>query len=234
MGATLGALCGNLFQLILPNHEFQLSVFALVGMGSYFVSVIRAPFTSIIMIFEMTRNYPVILPLMLANIVSYYLSSKLHNGSIYESISEQDGIHLPTKDDNDILENLIVEDAMIQDVVTLNAKLTVGETAESIKSIPFTGFPILRNGLLVGMISRSEISQAISKELYEKSLQSIAEKKIITIYPDQSLMVAFHKLNRFHVSRLPVVSRINDKKIIGIITAENIVSLFGYHVTKGK
>ncbi len=234
MGATLGALCGNLFQLILPNHEFQLSVFALVGMGSYFVSVIRAPFTSIIMIFEMTRNYPVILPLMLANIVSYYLSSKLHNGSIYESISEQDGIHLPTKDDNDILENLIVEDAMIQDVVTLNAKLTVAEAAENIKSIPYSGFPILRNGLLVGMISRSEINQAVSKELYDKNLQSIAEKKIITIYPDQSLMVAFHKLNRFHVSRLPVVSRINDKKIIGIITAENIVSLFGYHVTKGK
>ena len=84
------------------------------------------------------------------------------------------------------------------------------------------------------MVARSDIKQAITKEEQEKSVLEIAEKKVITIYPDQSLMVAFHKLDRFHVSRLPVVSRINDKKMIGIITAENIVSRFGYHVTEER
>ncbi len=231
MGATLGSLCGTFFEIFIPGQSFNIAAFALVGMGSYFVSVIRAPFTSIIMVFEMTRDYQVILPLMLANIISYYISSKLHDGSIYESISEQDGVHLPTKEDNEILESLIVEDAMVQSPFSINAKLTIGEAHQLIRNEPYSGFPILKNGLLVGVVAKSEISQAIAKDLNEQLITTIAEKKIISIYPDQSLMVAFHKLDRFHVSRLPVVSRINDKKLIGIITAENIVSRFGYHVT---
>ncbi len=231
MGAILGTLCGTFFQILIPGQNIHLGAFALVGMGSYFVSVIRAPFTSIIMVFEMTRDYHVILPLMIANIAAYYISSKLHQGSIYESISEQDGIHLPTKEDNEILESLLVEDAMIQDPVSLNAKLTISEANDVIKELPYSGYPILKNGLLIGMIAKSEISQAMAKELGDQKISTIGERKIISIYPDQSLMVAFHKLDRFHVSRLPVVSRINDKKMIGIITAENIVSLFGYHVT---
>ncbi|MCF8057905.1 MAG: chloride channel protein [Bacteriovoracaceae bacterium] len=230
MGATLGSLCGSVFQLVFPDIGLNIGAFALVGMGSYFVSVIRAPFTSIIMVFEMTRDYHIILPLMIANMVSYYISSKLHEGSIYESISEQDGVHLPTKEDNEILESLIVEDAMVESPFSINANLSIKDAHELIEEEPYSGFPILKNGLLVGMVAKSDIKQAIAKEEFDKPVMDIAEKKIITIYPDQSLMVAFHKLDRFHVSRLPVVSRINDKRMIGIITAENIVSRFGYHI----
>lgn len=234
MGATIGSLCGTLFQIVLPDTPLSIGAFALVGMGSYFVSVIRAPFTSIIMVFEMTRDYHIILPLMIANIVSYYISSKLHAESIYESISEQDGVHLPTKEDNEILESLIVEDAMVTSPFTINANLKVREAHDLILKEPYSGFPILKNGLLVGMVAKSDLKQAIAKEMDNDSILDIAEKKVITIYPDQSLLVAFHKLDRFHVSRLPVVSRINDKKLIGIITAENIVSKFGYHVTEDE
>lgn len=232
MGAILGSLCGNLLTLLFPELNLNIGSFALVGMGSYFVSVIRAPFTSIIMIFEMTRDYNIILPLMCANMISYYISSQTHEGSIYESISEQDGIHLPTKDDNEILEGLIVEDAMIRDVFSLNAHLTIAEANKILKNARFSGYPILENGYLVAMVARSNIKQAVARDMGEENILKIAEKKVITIHPDQSLMVAFHKLDRFHVSRLPVVSRINDRRMIGIITAENIVSLFGYHVTE--
>lgn len=230
MGATLGALCGTVFEIFFPEFGLNIGAFALVGMGSFFVSVIRAPFTSIIMVFEMTRDYHIILPLMFANMVSYYISSKLHEGSIYESISEQDGIHLPTKEDNEILESLIVEDAMIVDPYSLNANLNVKEAHDLIENEPYSGFPILKNGLLIGMIAKSELKKAMAKKEEEKNIMEIAEKKVISIYPDQSLMVAFHKLDRFNISRLPVVSRINDKRMIGIITAENIVSQFGYHI----
>ncbi|CAM9955007.1 unnamed protein product, partial [Chrysoparadoxa australica] len=230
MGATLGSLCGAVFDIMMPELQLNIGAFALVGMGAYFASVIRAPFTSIIMVFEMTRDYHIILPLMIANMVSYYISSKLHEGSIYESISEQDGIHLPTKEDNEILETLIVEDAMVVDPYSLNANLSVKEAEDLILEEPYSGFPILKNGLLVGMIAKSELKKAMAKKEEEKNIMEISEKKVISIYPDQSLMVAFHKLDRFNISRLPVVSRINDKRMIGIITAENIVSQFGYHI----
>ncbi|MCR9205473.1 MAG: chloride channel protein, partial [Halobacteriovoraceae bacterium] len=163
MGATLGSLCGSIFSLIFPELGLNVGAFAIVGMGSYFVSVIRAPFTSIIMVFEMTRDYNIILPLMIANMVSYYISSKLHHGSVYEAISEQDGIHLPTKEDNEILEGLIVEDAMVVDPYSLNANLSVKEAHDLIQTEPYSGFPLLKNGLLVGMIAKSEIQKAMAK-----------------------------------------------------------------------
>jgi len=234
MGAILGSLFGSFFEIIFPELGLNIGAFALVGMGSYFVSVIRVPFTSIIMIFEMTRDYNIILPLMVANIVSYYISSKLHEGSIYESISEQDGIHLPTKEDAEILESLIVEDAMKPDPVSLSSTLKIEDAVEVIKEYQYSGFPVLKNGLIVGIVSKSDLEQAMAKKRGAEPVLNISERKVISIYPDQSLMVAFHKLDRFHVSRLPVVSRINDKKLIGIITAENIVSLFGYHVKEAQ
>ena len=94
MGATLGGFLGAIFQIGFPSITPNIGAFALVGMGAYFACVIRAPITSILMVFELTRNYNIILPLMIANIVSYFISEKIHRGSIYENISEQDGIHL--------------------------------------------------------------------------------------------------------------------------------------------
>jgi CIC family chloride channel protein len=230
MGATLGSFLGSIFTELIPGLEPNLAIFALVGMGSYFAAVIRAPFTSIIMVFEMTRDYDIIMPLMLANIISYFLSSKINSKSIYESISEQDGIHLPNREDHEILENSLIEDAMNTSPVSISSNLNIKEAVALIKENQFSGFPILTNGMLTGVVSRSDLNRHLAKGDGDLNILEIAEKKIITIYPDQSLLVAFHKLNRFHVSRLPVVSRINEKKLIGIITAENIVSLYGYNI----
>ena len=72
-------------------------------MGAFFAAAIRAPFTSILIIFEMTQDYKIILPLMIANITALMVSRKLMEGSVYEQISEQDGVHLPNKDDYDTL-----------------------------------------------------------------------------------------------------------------------------------
>jgi chloride channel protein, CIC family len=230
MGAMIGSIVGSMAQFFLPNFDISIGAYALVGMGAFFASVIRAPFTSIIMVFELTRDYNIILPLMIANIVSYILSGKIQPGSIYENISEQDGIHLPGREDNEILETLIVEDTMVINPVTINYRFTVEEAFEFIKDKSFSGYPVLAEGHLMGMVSTNDIKSNYATGDKCRPLMEIAEKKIISIYPDQSLLVALHKLKRFGVSRLPVVSRINDRDITGIITAENIVSKFGYHI----
>lgn len=232
MGATLGALIGSGAAQIFPEVTENAGAYALVGMGAYFVAVIRTPFTSIIMVFEMTRNYNIILPLMIANSVSYVLSNHILKGSVYENLSEQDGIHLPTRDDNEVLESLVVEDAMVSEPVTLSFQLTADEAWAGIKGQEFSGYPIVRSGLIFGMISTNQLRSIIAKGDGAKRISDFAEQKVITIHPDQSLLVAFHKLNRFQVSRLPVVSRLNDKRLIGIITAEDIVAQFGYHIAE--
>lgn len=231
MGATLGSLVGALGESLFPGLVANSGAFAIVGMGAYFAAVIRAPMTSVLIVFELTRDYNIILPLMIANGAAYLISLQIQKGSVYEMISEQDGIHLPSHEDNDVLETLHIEDAMITNLVSLNASLTVEKAYEEVKDTDISGFPVEKNGALVGMVSINDIAASIQRGDKDKEIFVIAERKIISVYPDQSLLVAFDKLRRFHVSRLPVVSRINKKHILGIITAENVASKFGYHVT---
>src|SRR5882757_6154877 len=81
----------NLF----PTYTAAPGAYALVGMGAVFVGIVRAPMTSVLMIFEMTQDYAVIVPLMIANLVSLFISSRLQQQPIYEALADQDGIHLP-------------------------------------------------------------------------------------------------------------------------------------------
>ena len=83
------------------------------------------------------------------------------------------------------------------------------------------------------MISSNEIGAAkATQNPASKTINSVCTKKIIKIYPDQSLMYALHLMNKFHVSRLPVVSRLDDKDMVGIITANDITHRFGLHVSE--
>lgn len=230
IGAVSGNLIGTIYYQFFPNEIPQLGAFALVGMGAYFVAVIRAPFTSILMVFELTQNYNIILPLMIANITSYVLSGKFDKGSIYQRIAEQDGIRLPSHEDNEVLEHLKIQDAMRKEPVTLDVNLKISEAYEIAKGKCHTGYPVTKDGRLAGMVSLNDIKANLAKGNHDLRLHNISEKKVITIFPDQSLLVALHKLRRFHVSRLPIVSRVDEKEVLGVVTAEDIVSFFGFHV----
>ncbi len=233
LGASLGGFIGSISQMVFPEISPNIGAFALIGMGAFFASVIKAPFTSILMIFELTRDYNIILPLMISNIISYAISLALDKNSIYESISEQDGIHLPKKEDYEILDTFIVEEAMIRDVEFLNSGDLIIDAYQRTKETSISGFPVVKNSSLVGMVSSNEIGAAkVRQDCDNKTIESICMKKVIKIYPDQSLMYALHLLDKFHISRLPVVSRLDDKNVIGIITANDITHRFGLHVSE--
>lgn len=229
LGAMIGTLTGLLAQAIHPGAN-PAGAFALVGMGAFFAAVIRAPFTSILIIFELTQDYKIILPLMIANITAFMFSRRLMSGSVYEQISEQDGIHLPTKDDFETLEKLTVEEAMVRDVKTLQSNSTVKEAMTLVNHSEISGYPVMEGNRLVGVVSTNQIGKACAEYKGQCLLSDICTKNLIVIYPDQSLMVAFHLLNIHKISRLMVTSRLNDQILLGVLTAEDIVNRFGFHI----
>ncbi len=95
IGAMVGGSVGSVAHYILPQYTADVGAYALVGMGTTFAGIIRVPLTSVIMIFEMTRDYTIIVPLMISNLVSFYISYKLQRTPIYEALAHQLGIHLP-------------------------------------------------------------------------------------------------------------------------------------------
>ena len=225
----LGAVGGAAFGLFLQKmgvHKIEIGIFAMIGMTSLLVSVIRAPFTAFVMLFEMTKDYELILPLMSSSIVAFWLSSKIHPESIYESVAEYERVHLPTARDNDTLNEMVVEDCMVRDVMTLNASDMVKEVVVQVNATVFGGFPVMRHGKLIGVVNRCEVNEKFKADP-ECRLRDAARYSVITIFPDQSLLVAMDKMKRFEIGRLPVVSRFSDKMLLGIITPEDIVNYLG-------
>ncbi len=110
IGAMLGGVVGQAAHTLVPDHTGNAGAYALVGMGAAFAGIVRSPMTSVIMIFEVTRDYTIIVPLMIANLCSFFLSQRLQPRPIYEALSYQDGIIMPSADHR--LEPLTVERAM--------------------------------------------------------------------------------------------------------------------------
>jgi chloride channel protein, CIC family len=110
IGAMLGGSVGHVAHFLLPDHTGNAGAYALVGMGAAFAGIVRTPMTSVIMIFEVTRDYTIIVPLMIANLCSYVLAQKLQRLPIYEALSRQDGIIMPSA--AHLPEPLTVEPAM--------------------------------------------------------------------------------------------------------------------------
>lgn len=96
IGAMLGGVVGQAAHSLLPDHTGNAGAYALVGMGAAFAGIVRTPMTSVIMIFEVTRDYTIIVPLMIANLCSYVLAQKLQKLPIYEALSRQEGIAMPS------------------------------------------------------------------------------------------------------------------------------------------
>jgi CIC family chloride channel protein len=110
IGAMLGGVVGQAAHALLPDYTGNAGAYALVGMGAAFAGIVRTPMTSVIMIFEVTRDYTIIVPLMIANMCSYVLAQRLQKLPIYEALSRQDGVEMPSAAHRP--EPLVVERAM--------------------------------------------------------------------------------------------------------------------------
>ena len=112
MGAMLGGAVGSAAHSVLPQYTADVGAYALVGMGTTFAGIVRVPFTSVIMIFEMTRDYTIIVPLMISNLVSLYISYRFQRTPIYEALAHQLGIHLPSAATRQAVSRFRVSSAM--------------------------------------------------------------------------------------------------------------------------
>src|SRR5579859_1005819 len=134
LGAMLGGTVGTLAHRLFPAYTATAGAYALVGMGAVFAGIVRAPMTSVLMIFEMTQNYAVIVPLMIANLVSLFISSRLQRQPIYEALAVQDGIHLPTAETRHRRRDRQVTQVMRPAPESLSSELTVREALDRIRS----------------------------------------------------------------------------------------------------
>jgi CIC family chloride channel protein len=224
----LGGIVGNMAHSLLPTYVATPGVYALVGMGTAFAGIVRAPMTSVVMIFEITRDYAVIVPLMISNLVSFSISSRLQRQPIYEVLARQDGIHLPSAETRQQQEQHRVTHAMRTATEILAAEMTVGEALETTQSSEFRSWPVTDERGVVGIVSRSSLQHALAEGGATRGVTELVDSRDFPhVHVDQSLHLALERLGTAQLDVLPVVSRANVHKLEGIITLHDILDSYG-------
>ncbi len=229
LGAMLGGIVGTIAQHFAPGYVATPGAYALVGMGTAFAGIVRAPMTSVLMIFEITRDYAVIVPLMISNLVSFFISSRFQPEPIYEVLAHQDGIHLPTSGSRTQEGQRQVYQAMHAATEVLDARATVQEALQKISDSHLHAWPACDDGRVIGMVSLSHLQTALTEGLTEQPLHEFLGKTVEFphVHMDHSLNMALDRMGSSQLDVLPVVSRANVHKLEGIVTLKDVLKLYG-------
>jgi len=228
LGAMLGGAIGTVAHSLFPYHVATPGAYALVGMGTVFAGIVRAPMTSVVMIFEITRDYAVIVPLMISNLVSLFIASRLQKQPIYEALARQDGIHLPTAETRQQEGHRQVILAMRPAKEILSADMTVQEALELIRSSESTAWPVIDSQGLIGILSFGKLQQAAAANTEPKRLEELIDGVDFPhLHTDHSLSLALERMGACQINAIPVVSRANIHKLEGIVTLKDVLALYG-------
>src|ERR1700720_4180354 len=229
IGAMLGGIVGTAAHHLAPAHVAAPGVYALVGMGTAFAGIVRAPMTSVVMIFETTRDYAVIVPLMISNLVSFFISSKLQRQPIYEVLAHQDGIHLPGAESRSVEGQRRVISAMRPATEILDADMTVQDAMEGVRASAVHSWPVVDNSGIVGVISLAVLQNVWGDNGGGRRLKEVVDaREFPHLHVDHPLSVALERMGTTHLDLLPVVSRADVHKLEGVVTLQEVLGFYGF------
>jgi CIC family chloride channel protein len=230
----IGAMLGAAFELILKNFFPDIvapeGAYALVGMAALFAASSHAPITAVIILFELTGDYRLILPLMLTVVIATMLSRHWMEGeSIYTLKLSRRGVNLKRGQDVDLMESVLVRDVMTIQPTTINKGVSVSVLADLFLQTNQHAFAVLDDdGKLFGIVSLTDyrrISQG-NIPLDELTVQEIATRSLVTAFPDENLRAVLQRMGPRDLSRVPVISRDDQRQLLGMVRRNDIVRAY--------
>ncbi len=234
VGAMLGGSFGSLVHTLFPVITAPPGAYALVGMAALFAASTHASITAIIIVFEMSGDYRLILPLMFATVISTLISERLRGENIYTLKLIRRGIQLQAGRDVDIMQGVQVKEAMVDVLDSVPMTINLRELISEFRRLNRRGLPVLdENGELWGIVSVQDAERAMEKGLSatETLVKDIATTDVLVAYPDETVAAVLPRLSIRDVGRLPVVSRENPKKILGIVRRTELVKAYNIALT---
>ena len=229
LGSLLGSSMGSMFHNLWPEKTALPGAYAVVGMAALVAATTQAPLTAILILFEMTDSYTMILPLMVACMTSALLLRRLNGGeSIYTERLARKGINIRAGRSRNVLQELTVADAMDKQVRTVSETLSLKNLLSILPEVRHvTSFPVVDSeGQLSGIISFSDFQSYVFEESLRDVVivKDISTKEVNTVFPDDNLEVALQKLGTKDVAHLPVVDRENPRRVVGMVSRRDIVN----------
>ena len=234
IGATLGAAYGEVVSLIWPSAISPLrpGAFAVVGMAATFAAVARAPLTAILIVFEITQDYGLVLPLMLAVILATLITDVIHPESVYTLPLAKRGIQLVRSSEVDLLDTVKVGDVMSLNPLTVPLAMGVLEVQEVLDRGRRHGAAVLdENDRLAGIVSINDVLRAAGAR-ESMNVAEVMTRRPVTVSPNTPVSMALERMAALGVGRLPVVSPDDPTRLVGMFRREDAVR--AYHRALGK
>lgn len=233
IGASLGGAIGELGLLIFPGMGIESAAFAMVGMAAVLAGVVHAPLTAAILLFEMTGDYRIILPLLFAVAVSMLVSQRIQPDSVYAMGLARHGIRLDRGRDIEVLASLTVREVMETNPNVLLESITLREATAIFAAKRQHGLPVVsREGSLVGVLTLQDIDKANESGMTRATVGEICTRKLVTATPDESLSEALHRMSSRDLGRLPVVESNNPNKLVGILRRADVIHAYSVALTQ--
>ena len=235
MGAMLGSAFGQLANQIFPEITAPSGTYALVGMAAFFSGAAHAPITAILILFEMTGDYNIILPLMLATVVSTLVSRMISEESIYTLKLSRRGVQLDLgAEDVDVMQGITVGEVMSRNMDLIPAKMPFKALMEKFALTHHHGFPVVdEEGELLGIVTIKDLENALSVGKLEgiTALDIATTKELQIAYPYEPMWMALRRLGDHDIGRLPVMDG-EKKKLVGLVSRIEIIRAYNQAILK--
>ncbi|MFH0815762.1 MAG: chloride channel protein [Methanobacteriota archaeon] len=227
-GAMIGGAFGIAMNLLFPGTTAPFGAYALVGMAALFAGASRATLTAIVILFEMTSSYSIILPLMLACVVSDAVSSAISEDTVYTLKLKLRGLRYSGDREVNIMEIHSVSEVMACPPVTITPETKVSEVSSKIIKTGYQGFPVVdAEGKLCGIVTLSDVRGAINAGKGEMRIcEAMPKREPEVVYPDQSVEEVLEIMSSKGYGRMPVVDREDKTKLLGLVTRSRILMLY--------
>jgi CIC family chloride channel protein len=204
-------------------------------MAAVFAGATRAPFTAIVLIFEITGNYTIILPLMMAVVLSTAVYWALKKETIYTQKLVRRGVDLGQEEMADVMRTIAVKDAMTRKYITVSTSTSIDDLVRLFRDTGQHGFPVLDDeGCLAGIVTLTDVERSLGKKKEgegQLTVGDIATRSPFVAYPDQTLDRVLAAVGDEY-GRIPVVSRDDNRQLVGVLQRRDIIRAYRNRVAR--
>lgn len=233
VGAAFGSFFGLTLEQVLPGLGVSPGAFALVGMAGLLAGSTAAPLTAILIVFEMTGDYGLILPLMLVCVLSYFTAEWVSGESIYSVALERQGEKVRHGVDLSVLQSVRVEECYDRDPVTVREDTSFREILDALRESGQLDFPVVADGdRLVGVISYQQLARALAeRELADLLVAAdLMLEDPEKVEPDDTLLEAMERMSARDLDFIPVVDAGEDGELVGLLRRADVVETYQAHL----
>lgn len=224
IGAMAGGAIGTVAHRLAPFPTAAPGAYALVGMGTLFAGIVRAPMTSVFMVFEITQDYQILVPLMVANLLSFVISRRFQPTPVYHALLRQDGVHLPSPS-APRNSGWTVRNVMRADPPLVPPETTIAEAIAALAATGASRALVGADGHAGGFVTRAAADAALRENRGVARVATITQPIRIHVHPDHPMDLMFERWKDAE-GLLPVIGRDNETRIAGIVTLDEIISFF--------